>query len=363
MFLKLSLFFFTYFAGIGIYVIFLPKILVMVGYNKIEIGVILSISPLMRFLIPFLFLKFIQLNKRVFYISLIVSLLSASSFYLTIENFYLFTLSNIFLGGSLGLILPYIETYSLNYLKKERYGKSRLYGSLGFMLIGLILARYLKEYQIGIDYYLVMLLIAVFVGYLITNNNQDFIKEEKLSKIPFSLSSNKNIWISIFLMQVSFASFYSFFTIYETERGISLITISYLWSFSIICEMLLFQFQNLFLNRFKIITLINFSILITSIRWLILFLFPSSLFWLYLSQSFHAFSFALYHTVTLTYLYKIYQNRQLASQFYYGFGYGLGSFLGSLLSGYFYGEYIFLISSIIAFIAFLFMDRESRNLN
>jgi PPP family 3-phenylpropionic acid transporter len=99
--------------------------------------------------------------------------------------------------------------------------------------------------------------------------------------------------------------------------------------------------------------------MITAIRWLILYLFNNNIFLLYLSQSFHAFSFALYHTVTLSLLYKLYHNKNLASQFYYGLGFGLGGFLGSLIAGYFYGEYLFLFSAIIAGFGFIVLTKTS----
>jgi len=61
--------------------------------------------------------------------------------------------------------------------------------------------------------------------------------------------------------------------------------------------------------------------------------------------------------VTLSYLYKIYHDKNLASQFYYGIGFGLGGFFGSIIAGYFYGEYLFLFSAITAFLAFLSSKR------
>jgi PPP family 3-phenylpropionic acid transporter len=169
-------------------------------------------------------------------------------------------------------------------------------------------------------------------------------KEKKRDK--FDLVKYLPLWISIFLMQVGFGAFYSFFTIYENEHGISLEIVSYLWSFGVICEIVLFYFQE-HIIKFDLLKIIKFSIFITAIRWLILYLYPSSLPLAYLSQSFHAFSFALYHTATLSYLYKLYSDKKLSAQFYYGFGYGLGGFVGSLSAGYFYGEYLFLYSAII----------------
>lgn len=73
----------------------------------------------------------------------------------------------------------------------------------------------------------------------------------------------------------------------------------------------------------------------------------------YISQGIHAFSFALFHSSVLMYLYSLYDNKKLAQQFMFGVAYGLGGFLGSLIAGYLYGENLFLYCSIFAFFAFL----------
>ena len=135
--------------------------------------------------------------------------------------------------------------------------------------------------------------------------------------------------------------------------------ISYLWTFGVVCEIALFYFQAKFL-KFDLYKLMQFSVFITAVRWLMLYLFPDNLSLLFISQSFHAFSFALYHTVTLSYLYKLYHDKNLASQFYYGIGFGLGGFFGSLIAGYIYGKYIFLFSSFVAILAFLVSLPHSR---
>jgi PPP family 3-phenylpropionic acid transporter len=101
---------------------------------------------------------------------------------------------------------------------------------------------------------------------------------------------------------------------------------------------------------------------VTILRWLLLFAFPGSLAISFLSQSLHAISFALHHTVAITILYSIYQNRRLAAQFYYGFSFGLGGFLGALIAGVFYGPYLYLYAAIMALcslISLYYYNKES----
>ena len=283
-------------------------------------------------------------------------MISVGLLYLTIENFYLFCIAIFFYGATASIILPYVDTYSIELLKKEVYGKARLYGSIGFIAVALLLAKYLDSNYSGLHFIAVSILFCTLSAYLLTRDS-NFTKEQDKNIKKFTLNGEVTLWISIFLMQVSFGAFYSFFTIYEKEAGLSLETISYLWTFGVLCEIALFYFQAKFL-KYDLYKLMQFAVFITAVRWLLIYLFPENIAILYISQSFHAFSFALYHTVTLSYLYKLYHDKNLASQFYYGIGFGLGGFFGSLIAGYFYGGDLFLFSAIFAFFAWLALTKR-----
>jgi PPP family 3-phenylpropionic acid transporter len=363
LFFRLSAFYFFYFAAVGVYVIFLPKVLHDIGYSTTDIGIVLALAPLMRFLTPFLFLKHIELNQRVFKSILLLSIISSSLFYLTIHNFYFFMINNAILGVCLSLLLPYVELIAIRELKSS-YGKSRLYGSIGFMLISLVLAKFLSEPFIALHYYLLTtILTATFAFSLLKYDEEEHTQNSTDEK--FSLLKYWPFWVSLFLMQVSFGGFYNFFTIYETSHGISLETTSYLWSFGVLCEIAMLYFQAPLLKN-NLLFVIKLSIFLTAIRWFLLFLFPESLTISYITQSFHAFSFGLYHSAVIIYLYTLYSNKKLAQQFMLGVAYGLGGFVGAIVSGIVYGEYLFLYSSLLATLAFLslvYFKKGNNNIN
>jgi PPP family 3-phenylpropionic acid transporter len=125
-----------------------------------------------------------------------------------------------------------------------------------------------------------------------------------------------------------------------------------LWSFGVVAEIFMFRFQKIFLN-FRLSNLISISILITSTRWFLYFLFPKNIIILFIASSFHAFSFALLHTASIAYINENYKNKALAQQFYVGITFGLGALIGSLISGITYGNYLFLYASLIALVAFV----------
>lgn len=329
----------------------MPKILQTIGYSTSQIGAIFALAPLMRFIVPFFFLKHFELSQKVFYTALVGAVVSIVLFYPSIHHFYFFAVPNMLLGACLGMILPYVETYAMEHLQKERFGRSRLFGSIGFMLIGIVLARHLDDYSNGLHYLLAAIVLTAVCAFWLTHDNAVF-TQPNVSNQPFRFLHVKFLWMSFFLLQVSFGAFYNFFTIYETSHGISLETTSYLWAFGVICEIALFYFQAPILKRFSLLSLVKFGVFATAVRWFLLFLFPSSLFVSYATQSLHAFSFALHHTAALSLLYSLYSHKKLAAQFYYGLSFGLGGFMGALIAGSFYGKYLYLSAGFIALLAF-----------
>lgn len=359
LFFNLSAFYFFYFAAVGVYIIFLPKVLHDIGYSAFDIGIIFALAPLMRFITPFLFLKHIKLDQNMFKTALYLSVISSILFYFTIENFYLFMINNAILGVCLSLILPYLEVTAISNLGKEKYGKSRLYGSIGFMIISLILAKFLTQPYIALHYYLVLNILTVIFAILLLRFDVQH-KSAETKNESFSFIKFWPFWVSLFFMQMSFGGFYNFFTIYETEHGISLEMTSYLWSFGVICEILMLYFQAPLLKN-NLLTIIKFCVAITTLRWLLLYLYPDSLEITFFTQSIHAFSFGLYHSSVIIYLYSLYENKKLAQQFMYGVAYGLGGFLGALIAGAVYGEYLFLYSALISLLSLIFLYFVKKN--
>ena len=345
-FTLVSAFYFFFFAIIGVYVIYLPKVLDLLGYSSVQIGFIFALSPLMRFLTPFFFLKHFSLDAKIYRLSLLLAMVAGVLIFMTINNFYLFVIPNILLGISFALSLPYVETIALQKIGKEHYGKARLFGSIGFILIALALAKFMDDPKYALWFLFISILFTALLGWPLAKIEA---QKERVSG-KFDLLSHWPLWINLFLMQVSFGPFYNFFTIYEKEHGLDYSTISYLWTFGVIAEIFMLYFQGPLLKR-DLLKILQACTAITAIRWLLLHFFPTNIPLLYFAQSLHAFSFALYYTAAISYLFAIYPNKTLAQQFFGGVSFGLGGMVGSFLAGLFYGEYLYLYASSVAFLA------------
>jgi len=353
----LALFYFFYFSVVGVYVIFMPKVLYMLGYSASEVGIIFSAAPLVRFVVPFLFMQGLELNRRVFNGALIILIVSALSFYLSIESFYKLLFSNIFLGVGLSLILPYVELASLEKVGKQHYGKIRLFGSIGFILVALILVKLLSTPTVALNFLFVLTSITAIVAFFIAQKESMQKREKHSGDASINILQDWKLWAGFILMQMSFGSFYNFFTIYSTHNGISLDMTIYLWSFGVIVEIIMLFFQARLLKN-NLLTLLQFTTLMTAFRWFLVFEYADNIEMLFFTQSIHALSFALFHSAAISYLFELYKQKSLAQQLFLGLSYGLGALLGALIAGYmyeFYPTYLFASSALMAFAAFLFL--------
>lgn len=314
-----------------------------------EIGVILACAPLVRFGIPFLFLRGFKLDQRTFYTALSLMMIGAVGFYPSLEHFLALLGVNILFGIGIALVLPYVEVIALERIGRERYGRIRLFGSIGFIAVSLVLVRWLTSPQVGIGFLIAMAIGTLILGAVIGMHHQKHPSEGE-EESSFNPLPHLPLWIGFFLMQVSFGPFYNFFTIYATDHGISLESTVWLWGFGVVAEILMFYFQGPLLRRnlWKILQLTAF---VTVVRWLIVDLFPTSLPLLFLSQTLHAFSFALFHTAAISALFSLYSARRLSQQFFFGISYGLGGFVGALGAGMLYQytpDYLFAGGAIAA---------------
>lgn len=354
----LGAYYFFYFALVGVYVIFMPKVLLDLDYSTAEVGIIYAAAPFMRFLLPFLFRHAVSLTPKVYRLSLVLTFIGTLLFLVSVNDFWVYLTANLLFGAAMGISLPYVETIALASLSKHRYGKVRLWGSLGFMGIALWLGKVLSSPYEALYYLSAMAFLTLISGAMLTK--YDSISHSSAQEdASFSLSKYWAFWVSVFLMQVGFGGFYNFFTIYETAQGISLEMISWMWSFGVICEIFMLYFQGPLLQR-NLLHILQFATLVTAIRWMILYLYPDSITLTFASQSLHAISFALYHTAAITYVFSLYTQKKLAQQFFLGIAFGLGGSTGALLSGQIYGEYLFLVESIITFMAFIILFVHQR---
>jgi len=353
-----ALFYFFYFWATGVFVIFVPKTLVDIGYSAAQVGILLSLMPLIRFITPFLFSAKIKLTKKTFIYSLVFSTLFFASFSLTYQNFWLLFANTLIYGVFVSISLPYVDTVALKTIPKEKYGLVRLFGSIGFMGAGIVLGKMVLDAQDIFWHYLVSVALMSLFGAILSNRGEakEDVQETKSDGGELKrYIKDSPFWLAMIFMQLSFGAFYGFFTVFEHEHGISLEAITYLWSIGVLAEIFMFAFQGKLLKKIKPLFIIKFAIVTLIARWLLLHFFAGNFIVAAIAQLTHALNFALFTTAAFLFIFSRYEDKKRAQMHFYGFSYGLGGFFGSLASGALYGPNLFLYSAFFALLSLVFM--------
>lgn len=298
--------FFGFFCAYGVILPFLPVWLKAQGYDTDTIGLLVALGFLFRFsggmffsqrirrlsqLIPFM--------RGLSWLSILVLVglnLAGSQFWLLLPMLALFHLLN---GGS----MPIGETIASTWNKQIGidYGKSRLFGSLAFV-VGSVLTGYL------IGNFGESVIIWTAIGFLILLStgqmlppSQGFSEPENHTQTPspsywqiFKQPTVCRMLIAMAFLQAGHAAYYTYSTIYWQSAGISPEITSLFWGLAVSAEIGLFFVAKRFFTATKISHLMMIATVGAMIRWAIVAN-STSIGWIALSQILHALSFALAH--------------------------------------------------------------------
>ncbi|MFZ7342682.1 3-phenylpropionate MFS transporter [Avibacterium volantium] len=305
--------FFGFYCAYGVIVPFLPIWLAQYGYDVELIGTLISLGYLCRFAGAIFFTKnvrhlnqLIPLSRLLTWLSVLVLIAvswAVQSLWWLIPILALFHMLN---GG----IMPVCDTIATSWHQQlgMDYGKSRLFGSLAF-IVGSITAGYLLGW-LGKS-----AIIGIIIGYLVfwglgisLNPTQRFNQQKKqeaaatasyreLLRNPTTI----RMIIATALIQGSHAACYAYGTIYWSANGLSTSQISWLWSLGVVAEVVFFFFSKRFFRTWQVHYLTLFSALAAIIRWTTI-AYTTDFTLLIFAQMLHAFTYAMGHFAMIRYI-------------------------------------------------------------
>ncbi len=277
------------------------------------------------------------------------------------QSYWWFVIVMSLFGFLWNATLPLFEALTLNHLLEDTYGYShiRLWGSIGFSLLVIVLPPFISGADI---HYLPWIILSLLIANGITTL---FIQDQSnIQKIIAPISIKKTLQnpvtvaflLACAIQTLSHGAYYTFFTIYLEENGYSREFAGWMWALGVVAEVILFLVIRKVFSRYSIALLFVLSLLITSVRWLILALWVDNITLLLFAQILHAASFGLFHATAIYLTHQFFpSNLQARGQaLYAGMSFGVGGSIGHLLSGYSWdtlgSQTTFLISAFIAFI-------------
>jgi MFS transporter, PPP family, 3-phenylpropionic acid transporter len=338
----LSIAYFVYFSAIGIFAPFWSPYLELRGFNPFEIGLLLAVSAAVRAIGPLAFGWLADSSGRPTSILRLAALLSVLSFALLplLSDLGGFLLLTVLFSFAWNSIAPSLDVHTLAHLGSTtaRYGRIRLWGSLGFIALswlgGWIFER--EGYRL-VPYLMMGFVLATLVSTLAIKPTPLRAHAPRATSFRHALSSRPVIVALLVsaLISLSFGPYYTFFSLYLERFGYSRGVIGFLWALGVLAEIVIFAAGGSILAKFSIRTLFVSAAAGTAIRWLLVALFAQHVVVLGVAQLLHCMGFAVLHfAIVLT------AQRQFPSEaaargqaVFSSVGYGIGGMLGSFLGG------------------------------
>lgn len=356
-----------YFGFVGIYNPYLPLFLKELGFGTVAIAFLATINNITRCVGPY---SWGWLGDHTGQRLLIIRACTAVAVLCTA----VFFAPPQFAWFVIGLLAFNLATSSLVTLTEsmlvarvqnspnmwERYGKTRLWGSLGFM-VTVFVGGYWFDWA-GIDTFKwIALAITLLIAAGAWTLPRD-IAGTRLEAMPAVLPMLRQpliaaFYFSVFCMIAAHTGLYVFFSLYLDSLGYAKSTIGLLWLVAIGLEMGWFYFQGSLLKRFALPVLWWTAALVAAFRFAITGAFGESLAVLVFAQALHVLTFAAHHTASMDFVRRHFpgalSTRGMA--LFTTIAYGLGGVTGGLAGGKIASSYglvsVFYVSSAIALVA------------
>ena len=335
--------FFSYFALVGAFSPYLALYFAAAGLAITQIGVLMAIPQAVRIVAPpfWGWLADARHGRR--------ALLRASAATSTVMVGLLWLA-----GGSYGWLAvvmallffasaaqaPLAEVMALGVAAGDagRYGRMRLWGSIGFVAAVALTGPLLDAAGVG---WLPAVMLAVCAVLLAVAWRVPALPAQAAQAGPPLWTRLREprvalFFASCFLMLFAHAALYVFYSLYLDGFGWSKTGIGFAWTLGVLAEIVLFRYQRPLFERFGALSLLSASLAVAVARFALVGWGGGWLPAVVLSQLMHAITFGVHHSAAMALLQRWFGAGQQgrAQALYAAIGYGLGGGSGGIVAGW-----------------------------
>ncbi len=330
--LGLSLFYFGYFAAMGVLLPFFPLWLAARGLGAQAIGIVVAALSLAKLLAP-LALRAVVDRRRIppgrF---LVAGALAAALIALTWPSaqsgWALFLLVLAF-GVCWASILPVADfaAFAAHERAQADYARLRLWGSLGFVA-GSLVAGGAPALAARLPWAVAACLLLVAAAAAAAPDARPVRPRARPRLRPLF-----GVWAAAFMMQCSHGAYYGFFSLRLADAGVQGAAIAGWWTLGVAAEIVLMAFWGARIQALPTRRVFAAAFLLAAVRWLGLALTVAP--WALVPlQLLHAATFAAFHLAAIAAVQRLAGARAASAQGWHGaFGFGLGAATGTALAG------------------------------
>jgi len=344
-FRPLAVFFASYFSYVGLFAPYLSLWLNGRGFSPAEIGVVVSPLQWTRVIGPPFWgwladraspaqVPILLRWSAVAALAMAGLLVFDWSFWALF--FVLFAMS-LFLTGQ----VPIAESLAMQTSQGDlgRYGRVRVWGSVGFIAAVLVSGWAFDRFGIGVlpmGLMLLLSLVAWSAGRLPARPVHDLTTPALAFKQVLAQPHVRGFLLASFLMLLSHAPLYTLFSLWLEGHGYSRLAIGLLWTLGVVAEIAVFQFQRLVFRRWSLRRVWLASYLVTILRFVLIAVSQGNLAVLIIAQLLHAVTFGLHHSASVGLVQQWFpaQSQARGQALYTMAAYGLGGSLGGILAGW-----------------------------
>jgi PPP family 3-phenylpropionic acid transporter len=333
--------YFAYFAFIGTFLPFFSLYLESIALSPSEIGVLMSLGQIMRMIVPAFWGWLSDRSGHrtpIVRWSALLSLVCFGGYFFT-RDFLGLLAATLLLHLFWSAALPLVEALTFAHLRDEpgRYGRIRLWGSIGFIVAVLSVGALLDSQPMAVLLWCgwLMLGLVCLVAYSL---------REAVAVVSHATSSPLGHWreprvlallAAGFFMAAAHGPLYVFYSIHLVDHGYSKSMTGMLWSLGVVAEIGVFLLMPRLSRWFSLKAILLVSFAVAVLRFLMIGWWIDSLTLVLIAQLFHGATFGSHHAATVAALNQWFAPAQQGRiQAMYGsFSFGAGGMLGALLAG------------------------------
>lgn len=366
LYFRLSNFYLWYFAFVGAYGPFFALYLQDRGFEPFLIAVLMAVGPVARIFVPnfwgWLADRY-RARGRIQRSLAFITPFIATGLLLhpgLVGLLCLLILWSLFWSG----LLPLVEASTMNVLRARMgvYGRIRLWGSIGFIVVVVSGGYLFDAVGIGALEWVILVLLAVtaMTVFALPRDRSRAPPTEKGSlRAALMKPGVIGLIAGFFLMQVAHAPYNTFYSIYLSESGYSKTAIGWLWALGVIAEIVLFFWLPHLMRRWRLEQILLACFWFAIVRFLLIAWGVGSLPILIVAQLMHAMTFGAFHAAGVAATHRVFSGelQSRGQALYSSLGYGAGGAIGTLAAGYAWesvgGAVTFSLSAAAALVALL----------
>ena len=334
----------SYFAHIGFFNPYLPLWLKSLGLSLWMIGLLTSMQAVTRVFAPYLWGwlsdrsgERVPLMRWCAGMALLCSiglLFNPSPWWLAVVLLLMFTHTSAMMPMSEAAMAHLVSHQGA--LDVRRYGRIRLWGSLGFLVTVFASGAWFEAHGMsGFPMWTILTLAAINLSvWNLPNVREEAHHVQGQAGFGDELRQPQTLWFfaTLFFHVLSHVAIYTFFSLYLDELGYGKDMIGVLWAVSVVVEIIGFFTQSRWLHWLSLPAWLCVCTGVMALRMGLTAWFGQLLWVLLLAQCLHVFTFAIQHTVCIAWLSQHFPGRLRGrgQALYAVIGYGFTGVLGAL---------------------------------